>query len=85
MNTPILLSRDSKNFIWEVVPLTERVSLVEAQRAENTTFPYRYRNHPLIKEDLGEIVAVLCITSTTLRTRIWMRKKTFEEYFPHLS
>ncbi|NCU42600.1 MAG: hypothetical protein EOM19_07890 [Candidatus Moranbacteria bacterium] len=85
MNTSVLLSRDSKNFIWEVIPLTKKVSLVEVQRIENTAFPYRYRNHPLIKENLGEIVTVLCITSTTLRTRIWMGKKTFEKYFSHLS
>ncbi|NCU41700.1 MAG: hypothetical protein EOM19_03175 [Candidatus Moranbacteria bacterium] len=85
MNTLMTLPRDSKNVIWEVVPLTESVFLIEVQRVENTTLPYRYRNHPLTKKDLKEIVTVLCVTSTTLRTRIWMGKETFEEYFSNLT
>ncbi len=86
MNTAPLatLMQDSKKFIWEIVPQREQVELIKIQLLEDAPLPSWYENHPSIKNWKDEIIAIKCITSTGLKTHVWMGKKTFEKHFSHL-
>lgn len=86
MNTvTVTVTQDPEKFLWEVIPQPEKVGLIKIQLLNDAPFPPWYENHPSIRKLGEEVITLQCITSTGLKTRVWMGRETFKEYFPHLS